>query len=294
MDTSPWQRIRRKIRRLIMRASASIAPLPEIPAALWLCTLNTYPFLAELELAEQAKLRALAARFLQHKRFHGAHGLIVTDAMAVEIAAQACLPLLHWGEPVQALRWYDDFVGIVVHPGEAVARREYRDEAGVMHYYDEVIMGEAMEKGPVMLSWQAVDAGRRPHAHNAPGTQSTMNVVIHEFAHKIDMRNGSADGCPPLPPGFMGAGSAREARRIWQAHWGQAYETFREQVIIAQRFGGQPPWLDDYGASAPAEFFAVACEAFFVQRQRFDQEFPKLAGLLEALFHPEASSLPKP
>src|SRR5574337_41699 len=155
----------RFLTRLARRLRAAIAPTPEISAALWLGTIGHYPFLAALPLADQAKLRALSALFLQHKEFSGAHGLVVTDAMAVAIAAQACLPLLHWGRPRQAMAWYDDFVGIVVHPAEAVARRKAMDEAGVVHHYSEVLLGEAMEHGPVMLSWPAVDgAGREGHA----------------------------------------------------------------------------------------------------------------------------------
>ena len=267
------------LRRFWNQIQRRLAAVPELDAGLWLSAIQAYPFLQALALADQAKLRALAALFLQRKQFHGAHGLVVTDAMAVQIAAQACLPLLHWGPPREALAWYDDFVGIVVHPGEAVARRESVDEAGVVHYYDEVLLGEAMEGGPVMLSWQAVDASRHSVAE---GT----SVVIHEFAHKIDMRNGAADGCPPLPPGFMGSASARAARALWHAAWEPAYEKFREQVIIAERFGGAPPWLDSYGATAPPEFFAVACEAYFVNRAQFALEFPTLAPQLAAFFEP--------
>ena len=271
------------LNRIARRVRAAVAPIPDIGASLWLQTLNHYPFLAALPLADQAKLRALSALFLHRKEFTGAHGLVVTDAMAVAIAAQACLPLLHWGTPARALAWYDDFVGIVVHPAEAVARRKAVDEAGVVHYYDEVLLGEAMENGPVMLSWPAVDgAGRAGHA---------TSVVIHEFVHKIDMRNGPADGCPPLPPGFMGASSARAARQLWHGAWEPAYERLREQVIVAERFGGEWPWLDAYGATAPAEFFAVACEAYFVHRERFAQEFPALIPMLDAFFRRPAIAL---
>jgi Mlc titration factor MtfA (ptsG expression regulator) len=102
-----------------------------------------------------SSLRALTAGFLATKEFHGAQGFVITDEVAVDIAAQAVLPVLHLG-----LRWYDDFVGIVVHPDEVVARREFVDDAGVVHHYDEVLAGEAMEGGPVMLSWRdVVDAG---------------------------------------------------------------------------------------------------------------------------------------
>ena len=102
------------------------------------------------------------------------------------------------------LAWYDDFVGIVVHPSEVVARRKTTDETGVVHEYDEVLAGEAMDRGPVMLSWQDVLA-------SSVTRDEGYNVVIHEFAHKIDMRGGAADGCPPLPAGF--AGTSRRATR---------------------------------------------------------------------------------
>ncbi|WP_311221066.1 MULTISPECIES: zinc-dependent peptidase [unclassified Acidovorax] len=284
----------RALRRFVNRVRATLAPVPDIDVPLWLQTLRRYPFLAALTTQEQSKLRALSALFLQRKQFTGAHGFEVTDAMAVAIAAQACLPLLHWGDPAKALAWYDDFVGIVVHPGEAVARRQAVDDAGVVHDYDEVLLGEAMERGPVMLSWPAVDGAGRPLVHAAHGaTASTTtdangsgtSVVIHEFVHKLDMQGGHADGCPPLPSGFLGTRDSRTARTLWRNAWAPAYYAFREKVIIAERFGGERPWLDGYGATAPAEFFAVACEAYFVSRTRFAQEFPTLMPLLDAFFH---------
>ena len=265
-----WTRLWRRLRSLI-------APLPQIGPPLWLRTVQHYPFLNALALHEQAKLRTLSALFLQHKQFYGGHGLVVTDAMAVAIAAQACLPLLHWGEPRQALGWYGDFVGIVVHPGTVLARRKVMDEAGVVHHYAEPLLGEAMQRGPIMLSWHEVQDA----AHNsARGT----NVVVHEFAHKLDMRSGSADGCPPLPAGFMGTHSARAAHALWWAKWQPAYEDFKQRVAMAQRFGSAAPWLDAYGATAPAEFFAVVCEAYFVQRAQCAQELPTLMPLLDAFF----------
>ena len=255
------------------------APTP-IPDALWRATLAHYPFLQRLHAGERERLRRLSMHFLARKEFTGAHGLEVTDAMAVAVAAQACLPLLHLGPadaPEQALRWYDDFVGIVMHPDDAVARRQVVDNAGVMHHYDEVLAGEAMHRGPVMLSWRAVQSA---------GAQADAgySVVIHEFVHKMDMQGGGADGAPPLPRGFMGAASSREAAAHWYATWAPAYERFREQVTLAQRFGTPAPWLDAYGASAPAEFFAVACEAHFVQPERFAEEFPELSAALREFF----------
>ena len=272
-----WTRLWRRLRSLI-------APLPQIGSPLWLHTVQHYPFLNALALHEQAKLRTLSALFLQHKQFYGGHGLVVTDAMAVAIAAQACLPLLHWGEPRQALGWYSDFVGIVVHPGAVLARRQVTDEAGVVHQYAEALVGEAMERGPVMLSWHEVQGGGHSSAHGS-------NVVVHEFAHKLDMRSGTADGCPPLPAGFMGSRSARAAHALWWSAWEPAYQDFKHRVAMAQRFGAAAPWLDAYGATAPAEFFAVVCEAYFVQRAQCAQELPTLVPLLDAFFQRPAVSM---
>lgn len=235
-----------------------------IPESLWLHTLALFPFLAERTPAEQTHLRGMVGQFLQQKEFTGAHGLVVSDEMAVAIAAQACLPVLHLG-----LQLYDDFKGIVVHPGAMLARREVTDDAGVVHRFSEVLAGEAMEKGPVTLSWQDVVAS------GALAYQG-FNVVIHEFAHKIDMRDGLADGCPPQP--------SRATRAAWHAVMQPAYDNFCEQVVLAQRFGAPPPWLDTYGAESPAEFFAVTCEAYFVNRQRFTRDFAVLTPLFDQFF----------
>ncbi len=263
--------------RWLRRATGGPTPIPE---ALWQDTLSHYPFLARLSSDDSARLQRLAEHFLDRKEFTGAHGLAVTDAMAVAVAAQACLPLLYLASadtPEDALHWYDDFVTIVMHPDEAVARRQAMDDAGVMHAYDEVLAGEAMHGGPVMLSWPAV---QRAGSH----ADADYSVVIHEFVHKMDMQGGGADGAPPLPRGFMGAASSREAAAHWYRTWAPAYERFREQVVMAERFGAPAPWLDAYGATAPAEFFAVACEAHFVQPERFADEFPELSAALRAFF----------
>jgi MtfA peptidase len=238
-----------------------------IPDALWNEALAAYPFLAERPAQDLARLRELAARFLAGKEFHGAQGLVITDSMAVAIAAQAVLPVLHLG-----LGWYDDFVGIVVHPDQVVARRSSQDEAGVVHEWDEVLAGEAMERGPVMLSWHDV---RQAGESAAQG----YNVVVHEFIHKIDMRDGEPDGCPPMP--------ARR-RRAWRTAIEAEYERFRERVVIAERFGGDEPWLDPYGAENVGEFFAVAGEAYFVNRATFGAEFPELLALFDGFFSPTA------
>lgn len=270
-----------------LRRLRGISAPTDIPEPLWQHTLRDFPLLAALTPAEQARLRALAAAFLARKEFHGAQGLRVSDAMALAVATQACLPLLHLGPIPQVLSWYDDFVGIVLHPDEVLARRERVDESGVVHQYDELLAGEAMAQGPVMLSWHDVALA---------GTSATTgyNVVIHEFLHKLDQRDGAADGCPPLPAGFLGTASAGAARRLWLQTLQTAYDAFCEQVIRAERFGQAAPWLDPYGAQAIDEFFAVAGEAYFVNRARFITEFPALAGLFDAFFRPGLSAAARP
>ena len=235
-----------------------------IPDALWDRVLTRYPFLAVRAEPERRRLRELAAQFLASKEFHGAQGFVITDEVALSIAVQAVLPVLHLG-----LGWYDDFVGIVVHPEQVLARRTTTDESGVVHQWTEALAGEAMDRGPVMLSWRDVeDAGAT--------AQQGYNLVIHEFAHKIDMRDGQADGCPPLP--------SRTARAAWLATLETEYRAFRERVIVAERFGGPVQWLDAYGATSIDEFFAVACEAYFVNRERFKEDFPALVSLFDPFF----------
>lgn len=231
-----------------------------IPDALWQTILAAYPFIAARSADERAALRTLASLFLSRKEFHGAHGLAVTDEMAVAIAAQACLPILKLG--IQA---YDGFVGIVVHPDEVVAPREVMDEDGVVHEYDEVLSGEAMGGGPVMLAWADVLAAGET-------AELAYNVVIHEFAHVLDMADGEADGVPLL------AGAA--AREAWIACIDAEYERFADRIDA----GDEDTVLDPYGAEGVEEFFAVAVEAFFVAPEGMCREHPALYQLFVGYF----------
>ena len=137
--------------------------------------------------------------FLHAKAIVGARGHEVTPLQRVIIALEACVLVLELD-----LAFYDGFENVIVYPGEFVPDWEWEDEAGVVHRNDEPLAGEAMPGGPVVLSWPDVEAG-------ADWEAAGMNLVIHEFAHKIDMRNGEADGCPPLPAEDVAAPSGREA-----------------------------------------------------------------------------------
>jgi Mlc titration factor MtfA (ptsG expression regulator) len=190
------------------------------------------------------KLRELALLFLAEKDFVGAHQLAVTDVMRVSIAAQACLPILELG-----LDWYAGWHGIVVYPGDFRVRRREMDEDGVVHEWEDDLAGEAMPGGPVVLSWDAL-------AHDP-----AINVVIHEFAHKLDMLNGEADGVPPLHAGME--------RRAWLAAFEDAYEGFCDAVDR-----GKDTWLDPYAAEHLSEFFAVISEAFFREPRETKRRYP--------------------
>lgn len=233
-----------------------------IPDALWQLTLLRYPFLAQRSAEDLAELRRLCSLFLAGKEFHGVAGFEVSDEIAVAVAAQACLPVLRLG-----LGWYDGFVGIVMHAGEVVAQRRYEDEDGIVHEYDEELAGEAMEGGPLMLAWQAIAVSDDPAEF---GADAVYNVVIHEFAHVIDMRDGLADGVPPL--------DAAERERwieVIDAEW----ETFCQRVDA-----GEDTLIDPYGAEAVEEFFAVVVEAFFVAPAAMRTEEPAMYALLAGFF----------
>ena len=230
-----------------------------IPDPIWQLTLLRYPFLARRTAADVAELRRLSSLFLASKEFHGVGGFEVSDEVAVAVAAQACLPVLRLG-----LGWYDGFVGIVMHADEVVAQREVTDDDGIVHQYEETLAGEAMEGGPLMLAWAAMDTTEFE-------PDSVFNVVIHEFAHVIDMRDGLADGVPPLASGAM--------REQWIAVIDVEWARFCERVDA-----GEATLIDPYGAESIEEFFAVAVEAFFVAPEDLALEQPALSRLLADFF----------
>jgi MtfA peptidase len=241
-----------------------------IPDDLWKRTLIRYPFLQRRDPADAQALRRLTSLFLDRKEFSVAGGLRMDNAMVVAIAAQAALPVLKLG-----LQRYDGFVGIVVHPDAVVRRRETTDDDGVVHEHDEVLSGEAMEGGPVMLSWRDVRTAGRSAA-------AGYNVVIHEFAHVLDMADGTPDGVPLLP--------ADITRAQWLALLEPEFERFCARVEAEETTA-----LDPYGASAIDEFFAVASESFFVAPAAMRAEHPALYAMFTRLFaqDPERDTPPR-
>jgi MtfA peptidase len=230
-----------------------------IPEPLWRQALDALPFLAIYTEEEIRRLRERVVVFLSEKSIVGAAGFAVTPLMRVLIAMQACAPAL-WLDA----DCYDGWENVVVYPDEFIIAREFEDEAGVVHRHREQLAGESMPGGPVVLSWSDVEAG-------ADWDSAGMNLVIHEFAHKLDMRNGDANGCPPLPAG-MRPGD-------WQRTMNVAYEHFRARVE-----SGEDTAIDPYAAESPAEFFAVLSEVFFAEPALLIHDYADVYDLLRRYY----------
>ncbi|HVE89982.1 MAG TPA: M90 family metallopeptidase, partial [Burkholderiaceae bacterium] len=226
-------------------------------------------------------LRKLAEQLLADKQMAGAADLELTAPMQVNIAVQACLPVLNLG-----LDWYRGWKSIVVYPSEFLVPRQVTDEDGVVHEYVEPIAGEAWDGGPLLLSWE--DAQQ-----SATGAGAAYSVVIHEFVHKIDLLDGEADGVPPLS-GEHKLLSLDRWRSVLQQSLcrltaeldlveAELPDDFDPESDAAERHYAHLP-IDPYAAQDEAEFFAVSSEAFFVEPGRLRNAFPEWYALLSQFF----------
>ncbi len=220
-----------------------------------------------LDADQTAALRDLIQVFVAEKRWEGCGGLALTDEIQVTIAAQACLLLLGRTEAL-----FDDVETILVYPSTVVAPTR---TPGVFERGGEVVtpgpalLGQAIRGGPVILAWDRVRTdGRDPKRGH--------NVVLHEFAHKIDMHDGPIDGTPPLDDAAT--------RRTWAEVCTAAFTALRDA-----RDAGRETFLDSYGATNEAEFFAVATEAYFTRAARIADELPALHALLRDYYRVELS-----
>ncbi|VVD72687.1 membrane protein [Pandoraea morbifera] len=242
---------------------------PEIDDAVWQEVVAALPFLARRSATDLDKLRHLATDFLASKHFSTAHDLVLTEAMCVSVAAQACLPILHLPSAL-----YRGWTGIVLYPGEFLIRKTVQDDAGVVHDIEQEASGEAWEGGPVLLSWQDVQAS----------DVLAYNVVIHEFVHKIDMEGGEADGVPPMLRRLHGDLTTQ----AWCDVFDPAYEAFCHHVanVPDDRWEAfcAASLLDPYATEHESEFFAVCAEAFFVAPEAFRDEYPALYILFSRYF----------
>ena len=219
----------------------------------WRLALRRLPFVQGLSGEEGKRLRELTILFLHDKRFSTAHDLQLNEAMRLHVAVQACILILNLG-----IEFYHGWREIIVYPAGFVPRHQYTDEIGVVHQGDEAYAGEAWLHGPVILSWADVAETEYPDG---------VNVVIHEFAHKLDMLNGSANGYPPLHRGM--------SRQVWAEAFGAAYRDFCVRVDR-----DEDSVIDPYASESPAEFFAVMSEAFFELPDVVHAEYPAVYAQL--------------
>jgi len=221
-----------------------------------------------LAAAERAHLHALIQVFIAEKNWEGAGGLALTDEIRVTISAQACLLLL--GLPHD---YYRNVASIIVYPSTVVPpqRKPGFFENTVAPLAPEPpILGQAFQQGPVIIIWDAaLRGGRHPeHGHN---------VIYHEFAHKLDMLDGAADGTPPLRD--------RAEYRDWVQTCSREFLRLRHDTAK-----GRPSFLDAYAATNEAEFFAVATEQFFDQSRRMLAHAPELYRVLKQYYRQDPAA----
>ena len=258
-------------------------PFAAAPAddGLWEGLLASGPVLRRLPPAEAAVRRGLCGEFLAAKDREGVRGRVLEPAMALRVAAWACLPLLRLG-----IDWYDDWNNLFISPAGFTDTRQRWEAGGAVTEWEDDLAGEVLELGPVVLSWDDVLEA---------GSGSGYNVVIHEMAHKLDARDGELDGAPPLPRGM---------REAWQTTFRGAWEEFSRQVdqwerrgrLGAARGAARPGRghvrlsLDDYAADSPEEFFAVCCEHFFDRPLGLKSAWPAVYDCLAGFFRLDPAS----
>ena len=228
--------------------------------ALWRRAVASVPFVSALDEARLARLHALASRFIRDKAITTIGELHLDDAQRVQLAALCCLPLIEFGE--EGLHGWSQ---LLVYPNAFRVNRTHIDAAGVLHQWDDELIGEAWETGPVILSWADVQA-------DFESPRDGFCVAVHEVAHKLDVLDGALDGTPPLP-------------RAWQRQWAddfqRAFDAFAERVDRGRRTD-----IDPYAAEAPEEFFAVCTEYHFSAPALLRKSFPEVAAHLARLYGP--------
>ncbi len=247
--SSDWRKARRRAR---LRAQ----PFPDA----WRQILKRrMPYFRALPAGLQLQLKKHIQVFLAEKKFIGCDGLQINDDMRVTIAAQACLLLLN-----RHTDYYPKLRQILVYPSAFVVDKKQTDHAGLETQQRRVLSGESWEQGQVILSWQdTLEDARIP--------DDGRNVVIHEFAHQLDQENGPANGAPVL--------SRSEHYSCWSKVLGEEFSRLQWQ---AQH--GQASLFNPYGATNPAEFFAVVSEVFFEQPQAMAETYPALYQQLSRFY----------
>lgn len=220
---------------------------------------NNIQVYKNLPMPLRLQLSKLIKQFLHQKHFTGAGGLEITDEVRVTIAAEACMLILNRNSHV-----YPSLRYIIVYPTAFIARHESLDDAGVIQIQSRDLLGESWQNGKVILSWDSV-------LHGASNFVDGRNVVLHEFAHQLDSESGSTNGAPLL----AGASSYRS----WAAALSEEFNELQDDVRQ-----GRPSLMDQYGATNPAEFFAVATETFFEKPTQMAKHHQELFEVLKTYY----------
>lgn len=229
-----------------------------IDPALWRGVAARVPWLAQLDAPHGVRLQALAARFLHDKTITPLAGLALQPEDRVVLAALCCLPLVEFG--TEGLHGWSQ---LLVYPGAFGAHRSHLDAAGVLHEWQDELIGEAWEQGPLVLSWADVLA-------DLADPRAGYCVAVHEMAHKLDALDGLLDGTPPLP-------------RAWQRQWAGDFQAAYDALVGEVEAGRKPP-IDAYAAEAPEEFFAVCSEYHFSDPRTLEAAMPAVAAHLARFY----------
>ncbi|MGO1002770.1 zinc-dependent peptidase [Lysobacter sp. CA196] len=231
---------------------------PLIDDALWRDAVAALPWARALDPQRQQRLRELAARFLHEKTISPIGELELDPQQRCLLAALCCLPLLEFGR--EGLRGWSQ---LIVYPDAFRVNRSHTDAAGVLHEWQDELIGESWEAGPLILSWADVLA-------DCEAPRAGFCVAAHEMAHKLDALDDLLDGTPPLP---------RPWQREWARDFQQAYDAF-----VADVDAGRETAIDPYAAEAPEEFFAVATEYHFSDPVLLREQMPAVAAHLKRFY----------
>ncbi len=253
-----WLRRRRRERILA-------EPFP----AAWRSTVtNRVAAWADLSDAERTHLCQLTQVFVAEKHWEGLGGLEMNEDIQVTVASQACLLILGLDHDL-----FRRVESILVYPSTVVPPAQSSSILGMETTPTErpmPLLGQAWQRGPVIFAWDAVLRG-------GADDRDGHNVVIHEFAHKLDMLSGGADGVPPLTD------------RQTYARWVQVFESAWAQLHERQA-AGRRTFLDAYAGHSPAEFFAVATEQFFEQGPAMERKHPALFEVLRDFYRQDPAA----
>lgn len=231
-----------------------------VTAETWRRVRESCPWLTRLDSERDARLQRLVAHFLHRKHITPIGELTLDEHQRTLLAALCCLPVLECGE-----RGLEGWSQLIVYPDAFRVQRSHVDAAGILHQWDDELIGEAWEAGPLILSWADVQA-------DLADPQAGYCVAVHEMAHKIDLLDGAMDGTPPLP-------------RPWQKQWANDFQ--RSYDHFCQRLdAGDELEIDPYAAEAPEEFFAVVSEYHFSHPQLLAREMPEVAAHLQRFYGP--------